>query len=190
MEEPTKEFRRFYVKTADLDPAAGRIGFADGCKGCIATITGKSRAGHEDGCRFRVVEKASSDPSVATPVKVARGREQEWHAKKLEENETSKRKPEEKTGDEVVAGADPPASDERVAGAKPPIGKRKPGHQGDEGQAPDQIGGSSSSSQAVVTAGAFLEVRKLRRMILRRAWRLLFRRLVRRSGGGPGLGRL
>ena len=78
-------------------------------------------------------------------MKVAIDRDVKWHAKKLEESETRRMEPEEKTGEEAVVGADPPADDEGVAGALPPVGKRKAEHQEDEGEVPDQIGGGSSS---------------------------------------------
>ena len=34
LEDPMKDVRGFDVKIPDLDPAAGGIGFTDGCKGC------------------------------------------------------------------------------------------------------------------------------------------------------------
>ena len=62
LEEPMKDVRGFYVKIPDLDPASGGRGFADGCKGCAAIISGKTRVGHEDHCRLRVIETASTNP--------------------------------------------------------------------------------------------------------------------------------
>ena len=38
LEEPMRDLRGFYVKTPDLDPASGGIGFTDGCKCCRAII--------------------------------------------------------------------------------------------------------------------------------------------------------
>ena len=111
LEEPMKDVRGFYVKIPDLDPAAGGIGFADGCKGCAAIIRGKTRVGHGGHCRLRVIGMASTNSEIAVRVKVARDREIEWHAKKFEESETKKREPVEKTGEKVVVGADPPADD-------------------------------------------------------------------------------
>ena len=62
LDEPMKNLRGFYVKIPDLDPAGGGIGFTDGCKGCKAIIYGKSRVGHDNHCRHRVVLTASTNP--------------------------------------------------------------------------------------------------------------------------------
>ena len=139
------------MKVPDLDPAAGGIGFTDGCKGCRSIICGKSRVGHDNHCRRRLVETASTNPEVAVRVKVAIDRDVKWHVKKLEESETRRRGPtasEEKTGDEVVETA--PDQPDTLAGRAP--GNRKAEHEEDEGRVPNQIGGGSSSSQAVATA--------------------------------------
>ena len=74
LEEPLKDVRGLYVKIPDLDPAAGGIGSTDGCEGCAAIISGKTRVGHEDHCRLRVVEADSTNPKIAVRVKVARDR--------------------------------------------------------------------------------------------------------------------
>ena len=68
-------------------------GFTDGCKGCKAILYGKSRVGHENHCRHRVVETASTNPEVAVRVKVAIDRDVKRHAKKLEESETRRKEP-------------------------------------------------------------------------------------------------
>ena len=38
------EVRKFHVKTKDLDPASGGIGFTGGCPGCKAFVLGMTRA--------------------------------------------------------------------------------------------------------------------------------------------------
>ena len=88
--ERVKEIRNFYVEVRDVDPAEGGIGFTDGCKGCIAITMGKQKTDHGENCRLRVIEKSFSKPDVAARVKVSRARETEWHAKKLEEEDTKK----------------------------------------------------------------------------------------------------
>ena len=77
MEEPTRDVRRFYVKTKDLDPASGGMGFTEGCTGRTAIILNESRVTHDDKCRLRVMDKASVDPPVAARVNVAGAREDE-----------------------------------------------------------------------------------------------------------------
>ena len=154
LNEPIKDLRGFYVKIPDLDPAAGGIGFTDGCKGCKAIIHGKSRVGHDNHCRHRVVETASTNPDVAVRVKIAIDRDVKWHAKKLEESETRRKEPEKKTGEEAVARSDPQVGSE----AHLPTGKRKSDHQEDEGRVPNQIGGGSPSSQVVAARVLYLKV--------------------------------
>ena len=92
-----------------------------------------------------MVETATTNPEVAVRVTVAIDRGVKWHAKKLEESETRRKEPERKTGEEAVASSDPQVG---VEEERLPIGKRKSDHRGDEGRAPDQEGGSSSSQTA------------------------------------------
>ena len=68
-----------------MDLAGGGIGFTDGCKGCKAIIYGKARVVHDNNCKHRVVETASTNPMVAARVKVAIDRDVRWHALKLED---------------------------------------------------------------------------------------------------------
>ena len=86
------------MRIPDLDPGGGGIGFTDACKGCKAIVYGKSRVGHDDHCRHRVVGTASTNPKVAARVKVAIGRDVRWHAKKLEASETRRKGPEKEVG--------------------------------------------------------------------------------------------
>ena len=111
LEEPfMKDLRQFYVKAPDLDPGGGGIGFTDGCKGCKAIIYGKSRVGHDNHCRHRVIETASTNPQVAARVKVAIDRDVRWHAKKLEASETRRKEPEKDSGGgSAEASEHPPA---------------------------------------------------------------------------------
>ena len=51
--------RGMYVKTNNLDPRGGGIGFTEGCPGCNALITGSIRTEHNGDCRLRVMEKIS-----------------------------------------------------------------------------------------------------------------------------------
>jgi hypothetical protein len=95
LEEPyLKNIRQLYVTRPDVDPAGGGIGFTDGCKGCRAIIYGKARVVHDNNCRHRVVETASTNPKVAVRVKVAIDRDVRWHALKLEQSETRRKEPE------------------------------------------------------------------------------------------------
>ena len=70
------------------------MGSTEVCKVCIAIILHKSSVTHDERCRLRVMGKASDDPAVASRVKVARAREDEWQAKKPEESATKQQKPE------------------------------------------------------------------------------------------------
>ena len=66
----------------------------DGCKGCRAIVYGTARTGHDNHCRHRVIKTAATNADVAARVRQAIDRDVEWHAKKLEANETNKRGPE------------------------------------------------------------------------------------------------
>ena len=135
LEEPyLKDIRQFYVKKPDLDPSGGGIWFIDGCKGCIPIVFGKTRVGHDNHCRHRVIKTASTNIKVAARVKVAIDRDVRWHAKKLEASETRRKEPGKESGEGSAEASE-----------HPPVGKRKAEDQEDEGRAPDQLGGSSSS---------------------------------------------
>ena len=45
-EEPMTSVRKFYVKTKDVDPASGGLGFLADCPGCRAIINGKQPLAH------------------------------------------------------------------------------------------------------------------------------------------------
>ena len=85
------------MKTTDLDPSGGGIGFTEGCPGCRALVMGTKRTGHDEKCRLRVMESISQNTSGEARVKTARAREDEWQAKKLERSfakKAAKEKPE------------------------------------------------------------------------------------------------
>ena len=64
-----------------------------GCKGC-ESIAGSYKAGvaHSEGCRLRVINETKSNPVTAARVKAARGREDKWLAKTLEEEKEKEKK--------------------------------------------------------------------------------------------------
>ena len=75
------------MKTADLDPKDGGMGFTERCTGCTAIILGKTRTGHSDACRPRVIEKVGqASSSGAERVKGARARGKEFLARRMEKN--------------------------------------------------------------------------------------------------------
>ena len=134
-EPSVRNVRQFYVHKSDLDPKGGGIGFTDGCKGCRAIVYGKPRVGHDNHCRHRVIETASTNPKVAAKVKVAIDRDVRWHALKLEESETRRKEQNIDSGhSQSTASADQSTT-----------GKREAEGLEDEGRAPDQYGGASSS---------------------------------------------
>ena len=72
-EEPAaKKVRQFYVKKADVYPAKKGICFTQGCPGCVAMINwmpGYRSVPHIEGCRPRLMERATTDSSIAARVK-------------------------------------------------------------------------------------------------------------------------
>ena len=56
----------------------------------MALITGSTRTGHDETCRLRVIDKMSQGVAGAARVKVARTREEERQAKKLEKGFANK----------------------------------------------------------------------------------------------------
>ena len=70
MDEPTlKNIRQFYVKTYDLNPAEGGIGYTDGCNGCKDIVFGDlPRRAHNNKCRRRIMESAVTNKDVAARV--------------------------------------------------------------------------------------------------------------------------
>ena len=78
------------MKTNDMDPRGGGIGFIKGCLGCKALVMGTARAGHNDNCRLRVMEKIGKHASGEGRAKAARAREDEHLSRKLEELVTKK----------------------------------------------------------------------------------------------------
>ena len=74
LEETTKPAKQFYVKTKDLAPARGGIGWTPGCKGC-ESIAGScnTQVAHSEGSRLRVIHETKSNPVTAARVQAARG---------------------------------------------------------------------------------------------------------------------
>ena len=130
VEEPVTTVRQFYVKATDVDPSSGGLGFMPGCPGCKAIINGKKSVAHSETCRLRVMEQASSKPSVAARIKVTRARDTEYHAKRLEAEEEKKKK----EGSTDVTG-DSTMQDN-----------------GEAGRSTAQVGGSSGSSSSAPVA--------------------------------------
>ena len=115
------------MKTRDLDPAAGGMGWTPGCKGCESISRGvKTQVAHSDECRARVIERTGSRPEIAARIKATREREDEWLAKQLETEKDAKKN--------RVEGQEAPDQVDRGPGEAGPI--------------PSQVGGSSSSSSA------------------------------------------
>ena len=87
-----KSVRSFYVKPYDLDPSDGGIGYTDGCPGCQSIIYGRyPRQAHSTKCRHRVIKTAATNQDVAARVTRAVDRDVDYHSKRLETEDASKR---------------------------------------------------------------------------------------------------
>ena len=91
-EEPIERIRNFYVTQKDVDPESGGFGFTDGSKGCSAITNGKRPVAHSHECRLKIMEQAPNSAKIAASVKRTLSKDQEFHAKNLENNEEAKRK--------------------------------------------------------------------------------------------------
>ena len=84
--------RQFYVKPYDLDPAGSGIGYTGGCPGCRSIVyCTVPRQAHSNKCRRRVIQTAATNKDVAARATRAINRDVEYHAKRLEAGEASKR---------------------------------------------------------------------------------------------------